>query len=99
MTLSGIETATFRFVAQYLNHCATISGPRLISTNFKYILTLQSQAAHLLVGPKWAKHLGPPSEVEIMNVFDNILVTRTDNFHAEPLLIQNTCGLVDGFTI
>jgi hypothetical protein len=23
MTLSGIEPATFRFVAQYLNHCAT----------------------------------------------------------------------------
>jgi hypothetical protein len=27
MTSSGIEPATFRFVAQYLNHCATISGP------------------------------------------------------------------------
>jgi hypothetical protein len=31
MTPSGIEPATFRFVAQYLNHCATISGPQLIS--------------------------------------------------------------------
>jgi hypothetical protein len=28
MTPSGIEPATFRFVAQYLNHCATISDPR-----------------------------------------------------------------------
>jgi hypothetical protein len=28
MTPSEIESATFRFVAQYLNHCATISGPR-----------------------------------------------------------------------
>jgi hypothetical protein len=27
MTPSGNEPATFRFVAQYLNHCATISGP------------------------------------------------------------------------
>jgi hypothetical protein len=27
MTQSGIEPATFWFVAQYLNHCATISGP------------------------------------------------------------------------
>jgi hypothetical protein len=28
MTPPGIEPATFRFVAQYLNHCVTISGPR-----------------------------------------------------------------------
>jgi hypothetical protein len=27
MTPSGIEPPTFRFLAQYLNHCATISGP------------------------------------------------------------------------
>jgi hypothetical protein len=27
LTPSGIEPATFRFVAQYRNHCATISGP------------------------------------------------------------------------
>jgi hypothetical protein len=30
MTPSGIEPATFRFVAQYLNHCATISGPPIL---------------------------------------------------------------------
>jgi hypothetical protein len=30
MTPSGIEPATFRFVAQYHNHCATISGPQYI---------------------------------------------------------------------
>jgi hypothetical protein len=33
MTPSGIEPATFRFVAKYLNHCATISGPQEISCN------------------------------------------------------------------
>jgi hypothetical protein len=27
MTPPGIEPATFRYVAQYLNHCGTISGP------------------------------------------------------------------------
>jgi hypothetical protein len=31
MTPSEIEPATFRFVAQYLNHCATISGPRTLN--------------------------------------------------------------------
>jgi hypothetical protein len=30
MTPSGIEPATFRFVVQYINHCATISGPQKI---------------------------------------------------------------------
>jgi hypothetical protein len=29
MTPSGIEPASFRFVAQYLNYCATISSPLL----------------------------------------------------------------------
>jgi hypothetical protein len=33
MTPSGIEPATFRFVAQYLNHCATISGPTHVYIN------------------------------------------------------------------
>jgi hypothetical protein len=36
MTPSGIEPAAFRFVAQYLNHCATISGPHLRSTLLNY---------------------------------------------------------------
>jgi hypothetical protein len=30
MTPSGIEPATFRFLSQYLNHCATISGPHTV---------------------------------------------------------------------
>jgi hypothetical protein len=30
MTPSGIKPETFRFVAQYLNHCATISGPQFL---------------------------------------------------------------------
>jgi hypothetical protein len=33
MTPSGIEPETFRFVAQYLNHCATISGLPYIYTH------------------------------------------------------------------
>jgi hypothetical protein len=38
MTPSGIEPATFRFVAQYLNHCAT-GVPRLIFMTLGNLLT------------------------------------------------------------
>jgi hypothetical protein len=45
MTPSGIEPATFQFVAQYLNHCATISGPPLLPCIsfkvFSFCLTVQ----------------------------------------------------------
>jgi hypothetical protein len=48
MTPSGIEPATFRFVAQYLNHCATISGPQKYShINFNLVLTVHV-VLHLL---------------------------------------------------
>jgi hypothetical protein len=39
VTPSGIEPATFRFVTQYLNHCATISGPQLYNTDM-YMCTI-----------------------------------------------------------
>jgi hypothetical protein len=38
MTSSGIEPATFRFAAQYLNHCATISSRPVIQYLTKYCL-------------------------------------------------------------
>jgi hypothetical protein len=44
MTPSGIETATFRFVPQYLNNCATISGTHLRIDDNKYSFLLR----HLL---------------------------------------------------
>ena len=33
MTPSGIEPATFRFVAQHLNHCATVSEGFYVNEN------------------------------------------------------------------
>jgi hypothetical protein len=50
MTPSGIEPATFRFVAQYLNHCATISGPPLHTVAMVMILPhLRRQAFQLFL--------------------------------------------------
>jgi hypothetical protein len=37
MTSSGIEPATFRFVAQYLNHCANIRGPPPVWVGCVYV--------------------------------------------------------------
>jgi len=36
MTPAGIEPATFRFVAQHLNHCATAVYNFIISTSMKF---------------------------------------------------------------
>jgi hypothetical protein len=44
MTSSGIEPATFRFVAQYLNHCATINGPDVCT----YLLELSVHYLNVL---------------------------------------------------
>jgi hypothetical protein len=33
MTPSGMEPATFRFVAQHLNHCATAAPDRITESN------------------------------------------------------------------
>ena len=45
MTLSGIEPVTFRFVAQYLNHCATavplyLYGSELFCHSFNKIMAI-----------------------------------------------------------
>ena len=42
MTLSGIEPATFQFVAQHLNHCATA-----VPTINLYCVALQKSEDHL----------------------------------------------------
>jgi hypothetical protein len=52
-----IEPATFRFVAQYLNHCATISDPRM---KVKILLLLSvSKLGYQLYkiknSPQWAR--------------------------------------------
>jgi len=36
LTLAGIEPATFRFVAQHLNHCATAVPNQLSNQIFNY---------------------------------------------------------------
>jgi hypothetical protein len=42
MTPSGIEPAIFRFVGQYLNRYATISGPHI------FVLQQKNHAVHVL---------------------------------------------------
>ena len=41
MTPSGIEQATFRFVAQHLNHCATAVWKRRVTENFSFTVNKQ----------------------------------------------------------
>ena len=53
MTLSGIEPATFRFVAQHLNHCATaISGSvHTVKKNAEALVTAATE-----IGPEVNAH-------------------------------------------
>jgi hypothetical protein len=54
MTPPGIEPATFRFVAQYLNHCATATPSIIIyiRTNYLEIVALYPAGYILLPGQK-----------------------------------------------
>jgi hypothetical protein len=45
MTPSGIEPATFRFVAQYLNHCAT--GVPTTSNNVVLLISKHWRIIHM----------------------------------------------------
>jgi len=40
MTPAGIEPVTFRFIAQHLNHCATMI-PRILDSNIHIFTTTQ----------------------------------------------------------
>jgi hypothetical protein len=61
MTPSGIEPATFRFVAQYLNHCATISGSPI---------KLRYRQKNICRGPEGSRSLGLPDfqKLQLMKV-------------------------------
>jgi hypothetical protein len=67
LTPSGIEPATFRFVAQYLNHCATISGP-LVSQVPNIILPQMSSWQVLCV-------VTEHTSLSHMNVLQNSMLT------------------------
>ena len=56
MTPFGIETATFRFVAQHLNHCAT-AVPKIV-TVFVQLFFFHSAAAPSGAGPPHYRSFG-----------------------------------------
>jgi hypothetical protein len=77
MTPSGNEPATFRFVAQYLNHCATISGPphdkvRLII----YIQYWGEKKSFDILASKLA-HLKDPNDIWTWNIGEIITGVET----------------------
>ena len=57
MTQPGIEPATYRFVAQHLNHCATAVPPTILSPGQIHYLVKMKHG-----GPQM-KHGGPQMDV------------------------------------
>ena len=53
MTPSGIEPATFWFVAQHLNHCATAVPPSPATNKKKYLCSSQFQFGILIIGIRY----------------------------------------------
>jgi hypothetical protein len=60
MTPSGIEPATLRFVAQYLNYCATISGPHIYIYIYIYIYKGKAVPLQAWSGPEGSRNLKFP---------------------------------------
>jgi hypothetical protein len=78
MIPSGIEPATFRFVAKYLNHCATISGPLSTATKPSNIL-------HLVFIHHWYSNPELPLQVPASD-------TAKSNFRSYGLLERQNTG-------
>jgi len=72
LTPAGIESATFRIVAQHLNHCAT-AVPHFVEKNFKYRKDRKSSGEFILV----------INQLDAQNVlFYNKLISRLNMFRA-----------------
>jgi len=81
MTPSGIEPATFRFVAQHLNHCAT-AVPICVSRILKWIL--QNEFVNVCFG---SLGLGPVTGIFVMFCTYTFTLDRLK----ERLLPQEDC--------
>ena len=81
MTPSGIEPATFRFLAQHLNHCAT-AVPDHVIYNIIYYMVIT-----FMLLPKWFTHFSSIRAIPInRNIDDEISSStrRRANYIAQP---------------
>ena len=78
MTPAGIEPASFRFVAQHLNHCAT-AVPKMISVKGKG-KAVQLQACS---GPEGSRKLRFPDLIKTAQDGDKV-VSLTHRLHLPP---------------
>jgi hypothetical protein len=79
MTPSGIEPATFRFVAQYLNHCATAPPPPLVDGYQDYFPMVKRPeregTSHLHLMPKLRMSVALPLVVYVFIAWEGITLT------------------------
>ena len=80
MTPSGIEPATFRFVAQHLNHCATANLNFNSEENSEKIE--EANLLSFLIKILWSPKIGN-SELEETCVWQNLGVSLQGAFRSE----------------
>jgi hypothetical protein len=79
MTPSGIEPATFRFVAQYLNDCATISGS--LAKYRGHVINEQNNVSgvkgvsHTFLVSTYAKGIQSLSKIKVRRMFSQASLT------------------------
>jgi len=83
MRPSGIEPATFQFVAQHLNHCATAFP----GSDYREILCLES-----LVGSCYEN---PPSEVSRRRGTWELVIRMTVGWMGMTKIVSNRCQIAD----
>ena len=86
MTSSGIEPATFRFVAQHFNHCATRNAP-LLTRNLPYT-TLKAIPLQAWSGPEGSRKLRFPDFMTTAQEGGKVVILT----HRPPLPPGNPSG-------
>jgi hypothetical protein len=101
-TQSGIEPVTFRFVAQYLNHCATAVPPMVLQLIFvnrvcvcgyiqMTVIILPTNLIHVYANKIWHQHTKQQLRDPYLHIPHCLCVQNTPSRHSHILDTLQIC--------